>query len=77
MKKLILPLCIAILFTACTRHYHPLDAGKKAKLVTELINDSSRCKPFKERLASPTMDDDAIDEVYHEATRAQCLNEHV
>jgi hypothetical protein len=32
---------------------------------------------FKNRLASPSMDDDAIDEVYHDATKAQCINKDV
>jgi hypothetical protein len=32
---------------------------------------------FKNRLASPSMDDDAVDEVYHDATKAQCINKDV
>jgi hypothetical protein len=36
-----------------------------------------RTHAFKNMLASPSMDDDAIDEVYHDATKAQCINKAV
>lgn len=77
MQKLILPALVLSLLSACSHHYHPLDTSKKAKLVSELINNSAECKFFKERLASATMDDDGIDTVYRDAMKARCINEHV
>lgn len=77
MKKLIIAVFALILLGGCSRHYHPLMASKKAKLVSELINDAPGCNSFKNRLASPSMDDDAIDEVYHDATKAKCINKDV
>jgi hypothetical protein len=38
---------------------------------------SLRTHAFKNMLASPSMDDDAIDEVYHDATKVQCINKDV
>jgi len=52
-------------------------ASKKASLVAELVRDVPRCSSFKNRLISPLMDDDAIDEVYHDATKAKCINEDI
>lgn len=58
---------------ACSHRYQPLEASKKARLVSEIINDAPRCSDFKKRLASTSMDDDAVDAVYREATKAQCI----
>ncbi len=77
MQKLIIVIFALFLLGGCSRHYHPLMASKKAGLVTELINDIPRCSSFKNRLASPLMDDDAIDEVYYDATQAKCLYEDI
>jgi hypothetical protein len=76
MQKLMIVFAVAIVLCACSRHYEPLEDSKKARLVSELINDAPRCKTFKDQLASPSMDDDKIDDVYHAAVRAQCTNRH-
>jgi hypothetical protein len=54
-----------------------LNANKKAKLVAELISNDPRCSAIKNKLFSPAIDNDGIDEVYHEATRALCINRDV
>lgn len=77
MQKLIIIIFALFLLGGCSRHYHPLMASKKARLVAELINEVPRCGSFKIRLASPAMDDDAIDEVYHDATKAKCIYEDI
>lgn len=77
MKKLMITLLLLSLCSACTRHYHPLNASKKARLVNELISKDPRCSSFKNRLASPSVDDDGIDDVYHDATKALCINRDV
>lgn len=77
MQKIIIVFAALVLLGGCSRHYHPLEASKKARLVAELISSAARCDDFRDRLASPIMDDDAIDDVYHEATKAQCLNKDV
>lgn len=77
MQKLIIVVCALVFLGGCSRHYHPLMASKKASLVAELVSDAPRCSAFKNRLLSPLMDDDAIDEVYHDATKAKCINEDI
>jgi hypothetical protein len=77
MQKLIMVVCALLFLGGCSRHYHPLMASKKASLVSELVSDAPRCSAFKSRLLSPLMDDDAIDEVYHDATKAKCINEDI
>lgn len=76
MKILILFVSV-MLITACHRHYQPLNAAKKAKLVSELIIATPQCTYLKKRLLSPTMNDDEIDHVYHDALKAQCMNKDV
>lgn len=77
MQKLIIAILALLLCGGCSRHYHPLMASKKAQLVAEIINNAPKCTSFKNRLASASMDDDAIDEVYHDALKAQCLNKDI
>jgi len=72
MQKLTLSLIVLLSLCGCSRHHQPLEASKKAKLVSELISNAPRCSTFKQQLASPEMDDDKIDDVYHAATKAQC-----
>jgi hypothetical protein len=77
MQKLFIAALALLLLNSCSKHYHPLIASKKARLVAEIISDAPRCNSFKNRLASPSMDDDAIDAVYHDATKAQCINKDI
>lgn len=77
MQKITIILIAMLLLGGCSRHYHPLAASKKAKLVSELISESPQCSAFRDRLASPAMDDDGVDAVYHEATQAHCIKKDV
>ncbi len=77
MLKMITGVLALLLLGGCSKHYHPLDASKKAKLVSELVNNAPGCGIFKVRLTSPAMDDDAIDTVYHDAQKAKCINKDV
>jgi hypothetical protein len=49
------------------------DYRKDYDSISSKASDLSRQRThaFKNMLASPSMDDDAIDEVYHDATKAQ------
>lgn len=71
------PILLAILLAACSRHYHPLDAGKKAPLVAETVSNSQICSAYKKRFQSPALDDDSIDDLYHAAMKAHCLNRDI
>lgn len=64
------------LLSAC-HHYHALDSAKKAKMVGELINSSEECAVYKKQLASPTMDDDSIDDEYQKAMSAGCVKKDI
>lgn len=68
---------LAGLLTACTHHYHPLAADKKAKLVSELVLTNEECKAFGRQLASPDVDDDGVDDIYHAAQKAHCIKKDV
>lgn len=77
MQIILIGLMVILSLCGCSRHYHPLEASKKARLVIELIYEAPQCSAFRDRLASPTMDDDGIDAVYHEATLAHCIKKDV
>jgi len=77
MKKFLIALIPLLVLSACSRHYHPLEASKKARLVSELISESPQCSGYKDSLASPSVDDDGIDEVYHRASLAHCVKRDV
>ncbi len=77
MQKFTIAAIALFILGGCSRHYHPLMASEKAGLVGEIISDAPRCSSFKSRLTSPSMDDDAIDQVYRDATKAKCINKDV
>lgn len=77
MKKSLIALIAILALSGCSRHFHPLEASKKARLVSELISDAEQCSGFKEKLASPSIDDDGVDDVYHEATLMHCVKKDV
>lgn len=68
---------VLLTVSGCSRHYHPLESAKKAKLVAETISNSSKCSEIKNRLTSKGVDDDEIDDLFHEAMRAQCINRDI
>ena len=77
MQKFLIAMIAILALCGCSRHYHPLAAGKKARLVSELIAESPQCRAFKDRLAAPAIDDDGVDAVYHDATIAHCIKKDV
>lgn len=77
MRNLLTALTVMLLLCGCSRHFHPLEAGTKARLVSELISDAPQCSAFKARLAVPAIDDDGIDDVYHAATQSHCIKKDV
>lgn len=77
MLKLIITIFLVLLFSACSRPDDPLAAGTKARLVTELIIDKSGCSAFKNRLTSPSISDDAVEGIYHDAMKAHCVNKDI
>ncbi len=77
MQKYFFALTVILLLCGCSRHYHPLEASKKARLVSELISDAQQCSAFKDRLNSPAMDDDGVDAIYHAAMQLHCIKKDV
>ncbi|MGZ8261843.1 MAG: hypothetical protein ACXW11_12245 [Methylotenera sp.] len=77
MLKPTIAIFLIFLFGGCSKQYHPLTASKKARLVIELVIDNARCSAFKARLGSPSVDDDAIEEIYRDAMKARCINKDV
>lgn len=70
-------LLAALALGACSRHHTPLDIGKKQRLVSELIRDVPECQPYLDRLTKEKLDDDKVDDVFHEAIRAHCIRSDV
>lgn len=61
----------------CSHHYHALDTAKKQKLVSEVVAAAPQCRIYKEKLNSPTIEDDDVDAIYHEAMAAHCINKDI
>jgi hypothetical protein len=66
-RPTLLLLAALLALTGCSRHYHPLAASKKARLVSELLSKAPQCDGFRQRLLSPNVEDDRIDDIYHAA----------
>ncbi len=77
MQKTILILLTLLAAAGCSRHFHPLEASKKARLVGELISESAQCSAFRDQLAAPTVEDDSVDDIYRAATKAHCIKKDV
>jgi len=77
MYKLLVSLLSIALLAGCSHHYHPLDASKKERLVSELITTSPQCKAFKDKLSDPKIEDDDVDKIFHDALDAHCVNKDV
>lgn len=77
MQKSLFTLIAIALLAGCSHHYHPLDAAKKERLVSELVTSSPQCRAFKDQLADPKIDDDAVDRIFHDALAAHCINKDV
>jgi hypothetical protein len=77
MQKILIAVITILALCGCSRHYHPLAVNKKARLVSELISEAPQCSVFLDRLASPAMDDDGVDAVYHDATAMHCIKKDI
>lgn len=77
MRSILIALITILLLCSCSRHFHPLEAGTKARLVSEIIPETPQCSDFKSRLTLPTIDDDGIDDVYHAASRSHCIKKDI
>ncbi len=76
-RSTLLILAALLALSACSRHYHPLAASKKARLVSELVSKAPQCDGFRQQLLTPGVEDDAIDAIYRAAARAHCINKDV
>lgn len=76
-KYFVLALISLSIIGGCSRHYDALDPAKKKKLVSELISSNPQCGIYKEKLKFPTIEDDDVDAIYHEALKAHCINKDV
>jgi len=65
-----------VLLCSCSGHHH-LALEKKKKLVSELFSPAPQCDVFRHQLFSDQTDDDGIDDVYHAAQRAHCINKDI
>ena len=77
MNKTLILLIAAVALGGCSKHYHPLEASKKARLVSELIAESAQCSGFRDQLALPSVDDDGVDAIYRQATSAHCIKKDI
>lgn len=76
-KKFIFFLGLLWFLGGCSHHYHALDPAKKEKLVSELVTSNPQCNVYKDKLKSPTIEDDDVDAIFHEAMKAHCINKDV
>lgn len=76
--RYVLPFLLAALaLGACSRHHMPLDISKKQRLVLELIRDVPECQPYRDHFTNEKLDDDKVDDVFHEAMRSHCIKSDV
>lgn len=76
-KQFIFVLLYICLLEGCSHHYHPLDIVKKERLVSELVSSEPQCSVYKNKLKSPSIKDDDVDAIFHEAIKAQCIYKDV
>ena len=77
MLKSITYLLLVLLFSSCSKYTPQITANEKAKLVSEQIMDNAKCSDFKSRFNSPSIDDNMVDKIYNEATKAHCINNDI
>lgn len=70
-------LFVVLFIQGCSHSYHPLMLSKKTRFVSELIDEAKECKVFKDELASPTINDDKVDQIFNNATNAHCIKKDV
>jgi len=76
LKQFIFILLCICLLEGC-HHYHPLNIAKKERLVSELVSSEPQCSVYKNKLKSPSIKDDDVDAIFHEALKAQCIYKDV
>jgi len=77
MFKLIAVITVLLLVNGCSQSDSIMAAGQKAGLVSELIIDNAKCTTFKSQLASGGLSDDAVDKIYQDAMKANCVNKDI
>jgi len=77
MFKLIAITGFLLIFNGCSQSDSIMAAGQKAGLVSELIIDNARCASFKGQLATGGLSDEAVDKVYQDAMKANCVNKDI
>jgi hypothetical protein len=55
----------------------PLTNAEKAKFVYELLESQHACDGYRTRLEVPGLENQAIDSIYREATKAGCVKHDV
>ena len=73
LKLIIFPILLIVLFSGCSQYTPQITDSDKAKLVSEQIINNAQCAAFTKNLKSPNLDSDAIDQIYHNATKAHCV----
>ena len=76
LKQFIFALVCVCFLEGC-HQYHPLNIAQKKKLVSELISSEPQCNVYKNKLKSPSIKDDDVDAIFHEALKAQCIYKDV
>ena len=77
LKSIIYTPLLIVIFSGCSQYTPQITNSDKAKLVSEQIINNAQCVPFINSLQSPTLDSDAIDQIYHNATKAHCVNKDI
>jgi len=75
MYKLLAVITVIMLVNGCSQSDSIMAAGQKAGLVSELIIDNAKCATFKSQLGG--LSDDAVDKVYQDAMKANCVNKDI
>ena len=77
LKSIIYPTLFIVIFSGCSQYSPQITNSDKAKLVSEQIINNAQCVAFINNLKSPVLESDAIDQIYHNATKAHCVNKDI
>ena len=77
LTQLTYGLILAILVAGCTDHQTSITNTQKANLTKELIIENEKCHIYINQLLNPSVDNLAIEKIYHEATMASCIKKDI
>ena len=77
LKSIIYPTLFIVIFSGCSQYSPQITNSDKAKLVSEQIINNAQCVAFINNLKPPVLESDAIDQIYHNATKAHCVNKDI